>query len=1283
MNRENDPQEAQGFAAELRRLRLARRLSLTQLSGLTHYSRGYLSNVENSHKPATAELARRLDEVLQAGGALASLVAPAPDALPCPYRGLAAFGPTDARWFFGRERSTAALISRVAESVDRDLPLVVFGASGAGKSSLLSAGLVPSLAAGALPAAGSAGWPVLMMTPTTHPVDALAESAAKLLGTSPENFRDGIRAGRWGDALRTALGHGDGRLVLVVDQFEEVFTVCEDDSERRAFIGALCEASRPGEGGQGAAALVVLGVRADFYGRCLAYPELFGVVQDNQFAVGAMSRDELVEAIVGPARVGKLDLEPGLVEVLLRDLGIDHGADHNHTAYEPRVLPLLSHALLATWQQRQGTRLTVAGYQLTGGIHGAVAATAERVHTSLDITAQQEARRLLLRLVRVGEDSEDSSQRAERDRVTSQSADRAAFAVALEALVAARLLTLDRDCVEITHEALLRAWPRLRGWIDTNRAWLLIRQQLTEAAESWGREGRHPAALYRGPRLATARDWVDRAGSGSGLTPLAHEFLAASVQLEHDEQRAARRRTRRLHQLVVGLTVLFLFATAATVYAVQATKTAIEQRNLAISRKVASEATGLGVADPSLSGQLSLAAYRLMPTVETRSSLLSSWATPYSTVVTRGANLTKTLALSPDSRTLTTTTRSGFTLWDVTDPWHPRGLATVTGHSRDVVSAAFSPDGRLLATDGVDGSVELWDVVNRTEPRALGTVPGHTGLRESTGASVAFAPAGPVLATVGQDRTVRLWDVAEPKQPKALGKTAEHPDAVREVMFSPQGLMLASVGGDGTVRLWDVTQPSSPRTLGPLLEPAGLTARFSQDGRLLVTAGRGQTIQLWDVTQPRQARMVATLPEYGDRIRTLALSGDGRMLATAGDDRTVKLWDVTDPHQPSALAELTGHTEAVTSLVFGRDGHSLITASADDTVRLWEVTGPVLADHAGAVYAVAFSPNGRILGTTSDDRTLRLRDVSDPRRPTLLAATPTGHTGTVRSLAFSPDGHLLATASWDKTARLWDLTDPHQPSLLATVPGHDAKIRWVVFSPNGRVLATASDDRTVRLWDVTNPRVPTLLSTLTGHSETVRVVAFSPDGRSLATASWDKTSRLWNVTNPREPAPLGTISGYDQPVRSIVFGPNGNVVVTTTWDGVIRLWDITDSQRPRLVAPLTGHGGMVFSAVFSPDGRTLATTGIDGTVRLWDVTDPRRPNASAVLLTKHPAAVFAAAFSPDGHTLATAAHDHTTRIWETDANRVATRICDIDQNTLSEEEWKRYFTETRYNPPCS
>ncbi|MEV4895680.1 helix-turn-helix domain-containing protein, partial [Nonomuraea sp. NPDC055795] len=377
------------FSAELRRLRGDRGLSLAQLSALTHYSRGYLSNVENGRKPPTLDLARSLDEALGAGGALLSAVAVATAA--CPYRGLAAFGADDARWFFGREQLTAELVTAVAAGLDDGRPLAVFGVSGAGKSSLLHAGLLPAIARGALPIAGSAQWPVLSISPTNRPATALAAAVAKELGAAEPDVRDAIAQGCFGDKLRETLGPGDRRLVLLVDQFEEVFTTCESEAERAAFIEAICGASR--FAGAHPSAVVVLGIRADFYGRCLTYPRLLAVVSGHQVAVAAMTGGQLVAAITAPAALARLTIEPGLVELLLRDLGIDDRGTADR--YEPGALPLLSHALMATWQHRDGDRLTVAGYQATGGIHGAVAATAERTFTQLDEAARAAGRGLL------------------------------------------------------------------------------------------------------------------------------------------------------------------------------------------------------------------------------------------------------------------------------------------------------------------------------------------------------------------------------------------------------------------------------------------------------------------------------------------------------------------------------------------------------------------------------------------------------------------------------------------------------------------------------------------------------------------------------------------------------------------------------------------------------------------------------------------------------------------------------------------------------------------------
>ncbi|MGK5628749.1 nSTAND1 domain-containing NTPase, partial [Streptomyces sp. URMC 123] len=547
------------FGPELRRLRRERGVSLAGLARLVHYSKGYLSKIENGEKPPTADVARRCDDALAADGALRRLLSSPAAGDRCPYPGLAAFGSRDAPWFFGREQVTAELLGRLAERLDGGGPLVVTAASGAGKSSLLRAGLVPALRSGALPAAR--GWPVTVFTPGARPLTELAARLAALTGrsagpTAEELARDPDRCA---DALRAAgapreaggVGPGGPGAVLVVDQFEETFTVCESAAERSAFVRALCAAAElPGRA-------VVLGVRADFYGHCLAHPRLVPALSDGVFALRPLSVPELREAIVRPAEAAGLTVEEGLVELLLADLGaragdgrgsVAHGAVAGEAA-ETRAgagadgcpqgaLPLLAHALLATWQQRSGRTLTVAGYRLTGGLHGAVAATAERVYARLDPAERRTARRVLLRLVQIGEDSGETRRRVERERLLENLPDPKAAAGVVDVFVGARLLTLDADTVEITHEALLRAWPRLREWIRSDRAGLLVHQRLSAAAVAWQRESEDPGALYRGARLGAARDWADDADRRAELSPLEERFLRASEEREAAEAAA-------------------------------------------------------------------------------------------------------------------------------------------------------------------------------------------------------------------------------------------------------------------------------------------------------------------------------------------------------------------------------------------------------------------------------------------------------------------------------------------------------------------------------------------------------------------------------------------------------------------------------------------------------------------------------------------------------------------------------------------------------------------------
>jgi WD40 repeat protein len=1211
----------------------------------------------------------------------------------CPYPGLAAFGPAQAQWFFGREDLCAELLRQLGRRMDQPGPVIVVGPSGSGKSSLLRAGLLPALAQGVLPVTGSRTWARLILTPTGDPLGELATKLAEAMGGCPPLPQNVADAPRWFTAAARGLlrersrgaDAGRARLVVVVDQLEELFTVCAQEPARQAFLDALCAAATGSADGE-SPVLVVLGVRADFYGRLAVYPALRPALQHAQLIVGPMSPTELGAAITKPAELVGLTLQPGLPELLLHDLG-DTAATAGAggmSGYEAGRLPLLAHALRATWDQRSDHTLTVAGYQATGGIHRAVATTAESVFTGLDPAGQHAARILFLRLIRIGDGTEDTRRRMIRDDLL-RGLDSDSVLPVVDTFTRGRLLTQDQDTIEITHEALLRAWPRLRAWIDTDRAGNLIRQELEEAADVWDRDRRDTAGLYRGRRLELARTWATSNPHESDLSPTVSAFLAASTQ---QEQRAARlRRT-----VLVVLCVLALITSGAAVVAIQQRVTAQRERDTALFNQLTAEADRLRSTDASLAAQLDLTAYHLRPTPDLDTTLITLGNGALSTPLTGHTNFVEAVAYSLDGRTLASGSADRTVrLWNVADPAHPALLGQpLTGHTSAVTAVAFSPIGHTVATGSYDDTVRLWNVADPAHSTPWGQpLTGHT----DTVFAVAFSPDGRTLASASADQTVRLWNVTDPAHPALLGTPLTgHTQPVFGVAFSPDGRTLASGSFDQTVRLWNVTDPVHPTLLGqPLTGHSDhVTAvAFSPDGHTLASGSSDRTVRLWNVTDPAHPTPLGPpLTGHTNLIFAVAFSPDGRTLASGSYDQTVRLWNVADPAHPIPLGSpLISHTQPVFAVAFSPDGHTLASASGDHTVRLWNIPYLLTTGHTGAVFAVAFSPDERTLASGGNDHTVRLWNVADPAHPTLLGPPLTGHATSIEDVAFSPDGHTLASASADHTVRLWNVTDPAQPTPLGPpLTGHTNSVSTVAFSPDGHTLASGSNDHTVRLWNVTDPAQPTPLGPpLTGHTNSVSTVAFSPDGHTLAGASGDDTVLLWNVTDPARPTPLGSpLTGHTNQVLGVAFSPDGHTLATGSNDQTVRLWSVTDpAHSTPLGSPLTGHTDTVSAVAFSPDGHTLATGSLDDTVRLWNVTDPAHSTPLGSPLTGHTGAVDSVAFSPDGHILATGSYDHTVRLWETNVDRAIQRICATTPNTLTPDKWKQYVSpDLPYHPPC-
>ncbi|MFJ9244019.1 hypothetical protein [Streptomyces sp. NPDC101776] len=1243
-----------GFAAELRKLReTAGRPPYRTMAKRAHYSSTTLSDAAGGRAFPSLSVTLAYVEACQGDrrawearwhtvaaeiAAVAQGDGPAEPGGPgTPYAGLSAFQPEDADRFFGRERLTDEVLARVRERRF----LTVFGPSGSGKSSLLRAGLVAR--------ARAAGWPVLLLTPGPHPLEECAVRLAALTGEAPGALLTELRADPEALHLRirqTMVDHApDVDTLIVVDQFEEVFTLCRDRDERDAFIAQLTAATTAPT----SRTRVVLGVRADFYGHCVQDPRLVEAMRDAQLAVGPMSSQELREAVTRPAGlVGCTVTGPLLAAVVADATG------------QPGALPLVSHAMVETWRRRSGNRLTLDGYLAAGGIQHALARTAETAYRALSPVRQDLARSLFLRLTALGDATEDT-----RRRITPDELDPGPdTAFVLESLARQRLVTLDERYVEITHEAIIRCWPRLRGWLTEDRERLLLHRQLTDATADWEAHGRDPHALWRGARLSAALDLASAAGGQ--LTSRERSFLDASGDAQAGELAAARRRTVRLRQLVTLLTVLVITAVTTGVLAVGSRNSAVRQRNVAIARKVATDAVELRQENPALAAQLNLAAYRLAPTADVRDQLRNTFATPYT--------------------------------------------SRLTGHTAEVVSTAFAPRNPIVATASWDRTVGLWDVRNAHRPVRLAVL--HQPWRML---SVSFGQGGRVLATASE-RSVRLWDVTDPRAPAALSTLPESTAGPLWLAFRPGGDLIAVGHTDGVTRLWNVRDPRHPRWLATLPghTSAVTSAAFSPDGRTLATTG-DTTARLWDVTDPAEPRRLDVLRGHTDIVTSVAFSPDGRSLATGSWDHTARIWHLGDDgSQARPPTVLLGHTAIVWSVVFGPDGRTLV--SVGGSTLFWDLTAPDRPQRVSAIpggaYQAVFSPDGRVLANA--DRLLDLRDLS-------LAT----HDDVVTSLAFAPGGRLLASASWDGAARLWQVTGGRALWPLAVLRGHTRFVRSVAFSPDGRTLATASEDTTVRVWDVSDPRRPRLRSVLPCHTGEVAGAAFDPGGRLLVV--WAQHGAgLWDLADPGRPRPLSRIAEGGPEVTMASFRPDGRTLVTSTGNvGSLRFWDIGnprslrelpsplrseqltdgtfgpdnrslaaihrpdrtvwlidvgDLGRPRTLKRLRPSGSWLYSLAFSPDGRRLVAGAADGKALLWDVRDTT--TTAPAVLTGHANPVPAVAFGPHGDTLATGGNDFTLRLWDTDLDRVAARVCDNAYPRITRAEWARYFPATDFDPPC-
>lgn len=1181
-----------------------------------------------------------------------------------PYKGLNPFRQSDADDFFGRDSLIQQLLSRLGEPGELSRFLAVVGPSGSGKSSAVFAGLLPTLSSGGL--LSSENWFVADFTPGVHPFQQLASALERVAVNKLPNVNRHLRNGKYG--ISHTINHilpNDTRLelVLVIDQFEEIFTLVEDEGERAQFLQSLLSACLD----ENSRLRIVITLRADFLEQALRYPDFGELVQRRSEFVLPLTLEEMELAITAPAKRAHLEFEEGLIAMILADV-VDR----------PGNLPLLEYMLTRLFDHCQGHKASREDYRALGGVRGALSRHAEDIFGRLGPKQQEISRQIFIRLVSPGDGIEDTRRKVQQPEFDGLLPDEEKLEIPriIDIFSRARMLSVDRDpatrnqTVEVAHEALITEWNRLLQWLDSARDDIRLQRKLSASANDWQEGGRDPSYLLSGNRLVHFEEW--KGHSGIILTQVEREFLKASSDerdrilaaetvrvrrevetanrnAENEHVAAQRLRTRNRAITLVG-TAALLLAVLATILGWKSNRDAnAAQSNFihAEALRLAAEATNAYNANASaeLVALLSIRAMNLQYSPQADAALLAAARLNFPDMLYHQGEPLFTATISPDSKTMAVVSTEG----------HDLNLVNIaTGdliqsfrHPDAILSASFSPDGLLILTAGEDAVQRVWD-----------TATGRLVTERPTGGRTAYSAFSQdgnriYLGTIGDENAIVLWNIASGNEIQRWSVEG------RPRVVSPDGnTAVLYLLEQSKLQLYDLTGKAPATTLD--IHEAPTDVQFCNNGSTVLVGYFDGNARLWDTLT---GALDLTFSGHQSTVRNVDCSPDGRLVVTGSDDRTARVWNMETGEILNTLRD----EATVTQLALSPDGTKIVTISGDgagNTVRVWSTQTssqwPAYAGHSGIVSGVAISPDGKSLATADSTNTIRIWDALNGLLVHKFSSEDVVNFG----LAFSPDGKRLASGLWHTgLIQLWDVKTGKEISRYPSdlVGG----LNELAFSPDGKSLFYGggtfmdTDEAKAIVLNLASGDIE-LAMPLAGTSDFYGADV-SSDGKYLLTAHTDGTARIWDAQSG--------VLVHEYPAGEILvsgkFSPDGKSILMTGFNGLVSLWDVSEAEKLR---DLVGHTDTVSRGVFSPDGSLIATASYDGTVRLWETATGRELRR----YTGHTAAVENVAFSPNGDYLVSVGDDSAVHVWDINVQNTVVYLCSELHRDLSERERQEY-----------